>query len=122
MVDGTGLRSFANSHPDRCFDVGIAEGHAVGMASGLALGGRKPVVALYSTFFQRAIDQAIINVSLEKLNVVFALDRAGLVGDDGPTHHGMFDMAFLRWRAKYENLGTFKRSRACPCIAYCSEA
>ena len=96
MVDGTGLRPFANSHPDRCFDVGIAEGHAVGMASGLALGGRKPVVALYSTFFQRAIDQAIVNVALEKLNVVFALDRAGLVGDDGPTHHGMFDMAFLR--------------------------
>ena len=96
MIDGTGLRSFANAHPDRCFDVGIAEGHAVGMASGLALGGRKPVVALYSTFLQRAIDQTIINVALEKLDVVFAIDRAGLVGDDGPTHHGMFDMALLR--------------------------
>ena len=96
MVDGTGLREFATAHPERCFDVGIAEGHAVGMASGLALGGQKPVVALYSTFFQRAVDQAIINVSLENLDVVFAIDRAGLVGDDGPTHHGMFDMALLR--------------------------
>lgn len=96
MVDGTGLRSFADKYPDRVFDVGIAEGHAVGMASGLALGGCKPVIALYSTFLQRAIDQVIINVSLCSLNVVFAIDRAGLVGDDGPTHHGMFDMALLR--------------------------
>lgn len=96
MVDGTGLRPFAEEHASRCFDVGIAEGHAVGMASGLALGGQKPVVALYSTFLQRAIDQAIINVSLENQHVVFAIDRAGLVGDDGPTHHGMFDMALLR--------------------------
>ena len=96
MVDGTGLRSFADKYPDRVFDVGIAEGHAVGMASGLALGGCKPVVALYSTFLQRAIDQVIINVSLCNLDVVFAIDRAGLVGDDGPTHHGMFDMALLR--------------------------
>ena len=96
MVDGTGLRDFANKHPERVFDVGIAEAHAVGMASGLALGGQKPVVAIYSTFLQRAIDQVIINVSLCSLDVVFAIDRAGLVGDDGPTHHGMFDMAFLR--------------------------
>lgn len=96
MVDGTGLRHFANEHPDRVFDVGIAEAHAVGMASGLALGGQKPVVALYSTFLQRAIDQVIINVALCNLDVVFAIDRAGLVGDDGPTHHGMFDMALLR--------------------------
>lgn len=96
MVDGTGLREFERTYPNRCFDVGIAEAHAVGMASGLALGGRKPVVALYSTFLQRAVDQAIINVSLENLDVVFAIDRAGLVGDDGPTHHGMFDMVLLR--------------------------
>lgn len=96
MVDGTGLRHFANEHPERVFDVGIAEGHAVGMASGLALGGQKPVVALYSTFLQRAIDQLIINVALSNLDVVFAIDRAGLVGDDGPTHHGMFDIALLR--------------------------
>lgn len=96
MIDGTGLRDFATSHPDRCFDVGIAEAHAVGLASGLALGGYKPLVALYSTFLQRAIDQSIINVALCNLPVVFAIDRAGLVGDDGPTHHGMFDMALLR--------------------------
>ena len=96
MIDGTGLRPFKTAHPERCFDVGIAEAHAVGMASGLALGGLKPIVALYSTFLQRAVDQTIINVSLENLNVVFAIDRAGLVGDDGPTHHGMFDMALLR--------------------------
>lgn len=96
MVDGTGLRHFADEHPERCFDVGIAEGHAVGMASGLAFGGCKPVVALYSTFFQRAVDQAIINVALCDLDVVFAIDRAGLVGDDGPTHHGTFDMAIMR--------------------------
>lgn len=96
MIDGTGLRSFATKHPERCFDVGIAEAHAVGMASGLALGGQKPVVALYSTFLQRAVDQVIINVALCNLDVVFAIDRAGLVGDDGPTHHGMFDMALLR--------------------------
>lgn len=96
MIDGTGLRDFAKAHPDRCFDVGIAEAHAVGMATGLALGGKKPVVALYSTFLQRALDQVVINTALENLDVVFAIDRAGLVGDDGPTHHGMFDMAFLR--------------------------
>ena len=96
MIDGTGLRDFATSHPDRCFDVGIAEAHAVGLASGLALGGYKPLVALYSTFLHRAIDQSIINVALCNLPVVFAIDRAGLVGDDGPTHHGMFDMALLR--------------------------
>lgn len=96
MVDGTGLRPFADAYPDRCFDVGIAEAHAVGLASGLALGGRKPVVALYSTFMQRAVDQTVIDVSLENLDVVFAVDRAGLVGDDGPTHHGMFDLAYLR--------------------------
>ena len=76
--------------------MGIAEAHAVGLASGLALGGYKPLVALYSTFLQRAIDQSIINVALCNLPVVFAIDRAGLVGDDGPTHHGMFDMALLR--------------------------
>ncbi len=96
MIDGTGLRAFSQTYPERCFDVGIAEAHAVGMASGLALGGRKPVVALYSTFLQRALDQTIINIALENLDVVFAIDRAGLVGDDGPTHHGMFDMALLR--------------------------
>ena len=77
-------------------DVGIAEEQAVGMAAGLAFGGKKPVVALYSTFMQRAVDQMIIDVSLAEANVVFALDRAGLVGDDGPTHHGTFDMVYTR--------------------------
>lgn len=96
MIDGTGLRPLVQECPDRVFDVGIAEGHAMGMASGLALGGLKPVVCLYSTFFQRAIDQTIIDVSLAQADVVIAIDRAGLVGDDGPTHHGMFDMALLR--------------------------
>lgn len=96
MVDGTGLRPIVDKFPDHVFDVGIAEGHAMGMASGLALGGLKPVVCLYSTFFQRAVDQTIIDVALANTDVVIAIDRAGLVGDDGPTHHGMFDMALLR--------------------------
>ena len=96
MVDGTGLRPIVDKFPDHVFDVGIAEGHAMGMASGLALGGVKPVVCLYSTFFQRAVDQTIIDVALANTDVVIAIDRAGLVGDDGPTHHGMFDMALLR--------------------------
>lgn len=96
MTDGTGLAEFADTYPDRFFDVGIAEEHAVGMASGLAMGGKKPVVALYSTFMQRAIDQLIINTALPQANVVFAIDRAGLVGDDGPTHHGVFDMVYAR--------------------------
>lgn len=96
MVDGTGLRPIVDKFSDHVFDVGIAEGHAMGMASGLALGGLKPVVCLYSTFFQRAVDQTIIDVSLANTDVVIAIDRAGLVGDDGPTHHGMFDMALLR--------------------------
>lgn len=96
MIDGTGLRSIVEQFPERVFDVGIAEGHAMGMASGLALGGLKPVICLYSTFFQRAVDQTIIDVALANTDVVIAIDRAGLVGDDGPTHHGMFDMALLR--------------------------
>ncbi|HJJ00338.1 MAG TPA: 1-deoxy-D-xylulose-5-phosphate synthase [Coriobacteriaceae bacterium] len=96
MASGTGLSAFAKAYPERFFDVGIAEEHAVGMASSLALAGKKPVVAIYSTFMQRAIDQAIVNVGLQKAHVVFCLDRAGLVGDDGPTHHGVFDLVYLR--------------------------
>ena len=96
MKDGTGLSRFAEAFPDRFVDVGIAEEHAVGMAAGLAIGGKKPVVAIYSTFLQRAIDQLIIDNALADLNVVFCLDRAGLVGDDGPTHHGIFDLAYTR--------------------------
>ena len=96
MKTGTGLTGFAEEFPKRFIDTGITEGHAVGLASGLAFGGLKPVVAIYSTFLQRGIDQAIIDVALSNLNVVFAIDRAGLVGEDGPTHHGVFDLAYMR--------------------------
>jgi len=96
MPDGTGLKKFAKLHPERCFDVGIAEQHAVTFAAGLAAEGYKPVAAIYSTFLQRAYDQIIHDVALQHLPVRFFLDRAGLVGDDGGTHHGVFDLAYLR--------------------------
>ena len=96
MPAGTGLAPFAKEFPNRFFDVGIAEGHAVGFAAGLAKGGLKPIVAIYSTFLQRAYDQMIHDISLQGLPVLFCLDRAGLVGEDGPTHHGVFDIAYLR--------------------------
>lgn len=96
MKDGTGLADFANQFPRRFFDTGITEEHALGMAAGMAIGGKKPVVAIYSTFMQRALDQVVIDNSLPQLNVVFCIDRAGLVGDDGPTHNGMFDISFMR--------------------------
>ncbi len=96
MPQGTGLDGFAAAHPDRFFDVGIAEQHAVTFAAGLATEGFKPVVAVYSTFLQRAYDQVLHDVCLQNLPVVFAMDRGGLVGEDGPTHHGVFDMSFLR--------------------------
>ncbi len=96
MKDGTGLAEFSKRFPKRFIDTGITEEHAVAMASGLALGGKKPVVAIYSTFIQRAVDQLIINNALIDANVVFALDRGGLVGDDGPTHHGVFDLVYTR--------------------------
>ncbi len=96
MREGSGLVKFSQEFPDRYFDVGIAEQHAVTFAAGLAVEGMKPVVAIYSTFLQRAYDQLIHDVALQKLPVVFALDRGGLVGADGPTHHGAFDLSFLR--------------------------
>jgi len=96
MTDGTGLTGFACQFPDRIFDVGIAEGHAVTFAAGLAAGGMKPFVAIYSTFLQRAYDQILIDVCLQNLPVIFAIDRAGNVGADGETHHGLFDISFLR--------------------------
>ena len=96
MNSGTGLNILQRELPDRYFDVGIAEQQAVLFAAGLALQGCKPVAAIYSTFLQRAYDQIVHDVCLQKLNVVFAMDRAGLVGDDGPTHHGAFDIAYLR--------------------------
>jgi len=95
MRDGTGLADFAKRFPDRFFDVGIAEQHAVTFACGLAFGGMKPVVAIYSTFMQRALDQLIHDAALQRSPVVFALDRAGLVGEDGPTHHGVFDIPLM---------------------------
>ncbi|MBZ0267532.1 1-deoxy-D-xylulose-5-phosphate synthase [bacterium] len=96
MPDGTGTVPFSEAFPDRFFDVGIAEQHAVTFAAGLACEGKKPFCAIYSTFLQRAFDQVEHDVALQKLPVRFALDRAGFVGDDGPTHHGMFDLAYLR--------------------------
>lgn len=96
MPDGTGLNFFAEALPERFFDVGIAEQHAICYAAGLAAEGYKPVVAIYSTFMQRAYDQVFHDVCLQNLPVVLAMDRGGLVGDDGPTHHGVFDFSFLR--------------------------
>lgn len=96
MSTGTGLDRFAKAFPDRFYDVGIAEGHAVCCAAGMAAEGIRPVVAIYSSFLQRAFDQIIHDVALQNLPVVFAIDRAGIVGEDGPTHHGVFDLSFLR--------------------------
>jgi 1-deoxy-D-xylulose-5-phosphate synthase len=96
MAGGTGLQKLADAVPDQYYDVGIAEQNAVLLASGLAIQGAKPVCAIYSTFLQRAYDQIIHDVCLQELDVTFAMDRAGLVGDDGPTHHGAFDVSYFR--------------------------
>jgi 1-deoxy-D-xylulose-5-phosphate synthase len=96
MAGGTGLQKLADEVPERYYDVGIAEQNAVLLASGLAIQGAKPVCAIYSTFLQRAFDQVVHDVCLQELDVTFAMDRAGLVGDDGPTHHGAFDVAYFR--------------------------
>jgi 1-deoxy-D-xylulose-5-phosphate synthase len=96
MPNGTALDLFQPKHPDRYFDVGIAEEHAVLFAAGLATKGYKPFCAIYSTFLQRAFDQIVHDVCLQNLNVVFCMDRGGLSGDDGPTHHGLFDISYLR--------------------------
>ena len=96
MAGGTGLQKLADEVPEQYYDVGIAEQNAVLLASGLALQGAKPVCAIYSTFLQRAYDQIIHDVCLQELDVTFAMDRAGLVGDDGPTHHGAFDVSYFR--------------------------
>ena len=96
MPEGTGLTEFGRRYPKRFYDVGIAEQHGVTFAAGLALEGLRPVVAIYSTFLQRAFDQIIHDVCLEGLPVVFAIDRGGIVGEDGPTHHGLFDLSYLR--------------------------
>jgi 1-deoxy-D-xylulose-5-phosphate synthase len=96
MPEGTGLKAFSEAFPKRFFDVGIAEQHAVTFAAGLATEGFRPVVAIYSTFLQRAYDQILHDVCLENHPVIFALDRGGIVGEDGPTHHGLFDYSYLR--------------------------
>ena len=96
MPDGTGMSTFAKAHPERCFDVGIAEQHAVTSAAGAAAVGLKPVAAIYSTFLQRAYDSVLHDICMQRLHVTLCLDRAGLVGDDGYTHHGVFDYAYLR--------------------------
>jgi len=96
MPNGTALDLFRPKHPDKYFDVGIAEEHAVLFASGMATKGYKPFCAIYSTFLQRAFDQIVHDVCLQNLNVVFCMDRGGLSGDDGPTHHGLFDISYLR--------------------------
>jgi 1-deoxy-D-xylulose-5-phosphate synthase len=96
MPEGTGMDAFRDEFPKRYFDVGLAEEHAVTFAAGLACEGYKPIVAIYSTFLQRGYDQIEHDVCLQKLPVVFCLDRAGLVGEDGPTHHGVFDYSYLR--------------------------
>ena len=95
MPDGTGLKRFRNMYPERFFDVGIAEEHAVTFAAGLAAGGLKPIVAIYSSFLQRAYDQILHDVCIQNLPVVFCIDRAGLVGSDGETHQGIFDLSYL---------------------------
>lgn len=96
MCDGTGLAAFGERFPDRYFDVGICEQHAIGLSSGLATAGLKPLTAIYSTFLQRGLDQIFHDVCLQKIGIVFAIDRAGIVGNDGPTHNGVFDITFLR--------------------------
>ena len=96
MREGSGLVAFSKNYPDRYYDVAIAEQHAVTFGAGLAIGGKKPVVAIYSTFLQRAYDQLIHDVAVQNLNVTFAIDRSGLVGEDGPTHSGNYDIAYLR--------------------------
>src|SRR5581483_11900280 len=95
MLHSTGLSRFATRFPDRVFDVGIAEQHAVTSAAGLAMGGLHPVVAIYATFFNRAFDQVLTDVALHALPVTFVLDRAGITGPDGPSHNGMWDLSLL---------------------------
>ena len=96
MVSTTGLKQMARRYPDRVFDTGIAEQHTVTLAAGLAMAGKRPVVALYSAFLQRAFDQVVADVALHDLPVTFLIDRAGVTGPDGPSHHGVFDLSYLR--------------------------
>ncbi len=119
MIEGSGMVRFSREHPANCFDVGIAEQHSVTFAAGLACEGMKPIVAIYSTFLQRAYDQLVHDVVLQNLPVVFAIDRAGLVGADGPTHAGSFDVAFMRC---LPNMTIMSASSAAECRAMLSMA
>ena len=112
MPSGTGLNLFGERFPKRCFDVGIAEQHAVTFAAGLAAEGMKPFAAIYSTFLQRAYDQVVHDVAIQKLPVRFAIDRAGLVGEDGQTHAGSFDLAYLGCLPGFRDHGGRRRGRA----------
>lgn len=120
MADGTGLARFARMFPDRFFDVGIAEEHALTFAAGLAAGGLKPVVAVYSSFLQRAFDQAIHDVCLQNLPVMIAVDRAGLVGSDGETHQGLFDLSFLNMIPNMTILSPKNRWEMADMVRFCA--
>ncbi len=121
MADGTGLARFARMFPDRFFDVGIAEEHALTFAAGLAAGGLKPVVAVYSSFLQRAFDQAIHDVCLQNLSVMIAVDRAGLVGSDGETHQGLFDLSFLNMIPNMTILSPKNRWEMADMVRFCAD-
>ena len=119
MADGTGLSRFARMFPERFFDVGIAEEHALTFAAGLAAGGLKPVVAVYSSFLQRAFDQTIHDVCLQNLPVMIAVDRAGLVGSDGETHQGLFDLSFLNMIPNMTILSPKNRWEMADMVRFC---
>jgi 1-deoxy-D-xylulose-5-phosphate synthase len=121
MASGTGLIQFMKKYPNRFFDVGICEQHAVTFAAGLAASGLRPVVAIYSTFIQRAVDQVIHDVALQKLPVIFALDRAGIVGNDGETHHGVFDISLFRGVPNIAFLSPGSKEEMEMAIQYCLE-
>ena len=121
MQEGTGLKQFGKAYPGRLFDVGIAEQHAVTFAAGLALGGLVPVVAIYSSFLQRAVDQLLQDVCMQNLHVVFALDRSGLVGGDGETHQGCFDLSYLSMMPNMKILAPKNRWELADMMAYAIE-
>jgi 1-deoxy-D-xylulose-5-phosphate synthase len=120
MLPGTGLDAFAARFPDRCFDVGIAEQHAVTFAAGLAADGMKPFAAIYSTFLQRGYDQVVHDVAIQGLPVRFALDRAGLVGADGPTHAGSFDIGYLGQLPGFVVMGAADEAELAHMVATCA--
>lgn len=118
MVEGTGLKKFSELYPDRIFDVGITEEHAVTLASGMAISGLKPVFAVYSTFLQRGFDQILMDVCMQNSPVIFAIDRAGLVGSDGKTHQGVFDISYLNMMPNIEILSPKSTSEMEPILKY----